>query len=312
LHRIDLVLIEAFPIHSLTAITEPLRIANRESLEKIFTWRLLSPDGDVVRSSSGIPLSMDCGLDDEKADAVIVLSSYQTEEAMEPPLLTWLRRRAHRGDLMGCVDTAALLFAKAGLLVNRPAAVHYEAVQSFRDQFSPHMFTDRIYDFSPPLCSSSGGVGTINMTLALIEHFANRELARRAASILNYVPYDRGKTQTIFDDAYATAQVNRDLARCTEIMHNNIDLPLTVAEIASRVGLPHWRMRRLFLKYLERTPSDYYLSLRLAQGRNLLRNSHFPVGDIAGRCGFDNHETFSRASKRRYGLPPSRDRGWRM
>lgn len=310
MRRIDLVLIEAFPLHSLSSITEPLRVANRESLGKVFDWRLVSPDGGEVRSSSGISLPIDAGLDDDPADAVIVLSSYQVEAAMEPPLLEWLRRRARRGDLMGCVDTAALLFAKAGLLTGRPAAVHYEAVQSFRDQYSAEMFTDRIYDFSPPRCSSSGGVGTINMTLAMISHFTRRELARRVAAILNYVPYEDGKTQAIFDSAYATARVNRDLARCIEIMHGSIDMPLPLAEIARRVGLPEWRMRRLFLRHLGRTPSGYYLSLRLEQGRNLLRNSHFPVGDIAGRCGFDNHETFSRAYKRRYGLAPSRDRRW--
>lgn len=312
MRRVDLVLVETFPIHSLTSITEPLRLANRESLEKRFDWRLLSPDGNGVRSSSGILMGVDGGLDDEPADAVIVLSSYEVEAAVEPPLLAWLRRRARRGDLMGCVDTAALLFARAGLLTGRPAAVHYEAVQSFRDQFSPDMFTDRIYDFSPPRCSSSGGVGTINMTLALITHFAEHGLARRVAAILNYVPYEDQKTQAIFDSSYNTATVNRDLARCIEIMHGSIALPLPLGEIARRVGLPAWRMRRLFHKHLGRTPSAYYLDLRLEQGRNLLRNSHFQVGDIAGRCGFYNHETFSRAYRRRYGMAPSRDRRWKV
>lgn len=312
MRRVDLVLIEAFPLHSLTSITEPLRLANRESLARRFGWRLLSPDGNRVRSSSGIPLEMDGGLDDEPADAVIVLSSYEVEAAVEPRLLAWLRRRSRRGDLMGCVDTASLLFAKAGLLTGRPAAVHYEAIQSFRDQFSPAMFTDRIYDFSPPRCSSSGGVGTINMTLALITHFADRELARRVASILNYVPYEDQKTQAIFDSSYNTARVHRNLARCIEIMHASIAMPLALREITRRVGLPLWRMRRLFLKYLGRTPSEYYLDLRLEQARNLLRNSHFQVGDIAGRCGFYNHETFSRAYRRRYGMAPSRDREWEV
>lgn len=308
MRRIDIVLVEAFPLHSLASITEPLRVANRESLDKRFGWRLLSPQGAVVRSSSGIPLAVDAGLDSEPADAVIVLSSYEVEAAMEPGLLAWLRARARRGELMGCVDTAALLFARAGLLTDRSASVHFEAIHSFRQQYPREMFTDRIYDFSPPRCSSSGGVGTINMTLALITHYEHRELARRVAAVLNYVPLEDQKTQFIFDPAYAAAGVNRDLARCIEVMHGHLDTPLPLAAIARRVGLPAWRMRRLFRRHLACNPAEYYLGLRLEQGRNLLRNSHFPVGDIAGRCGFYNHETFSRAYRRRYGLPPSRDR----
>jgi len=46
----------------------------------------------------------------------------------------------------------------------------------------------------------------------------------------------------------------------------------------------------------------------LKQARNLLRNSHHPVGHIATLTGFENHETFTRAYRRHYQHSPSEER----
>ena len=312
MHTIDILLVEGFPLLSLSLVTEPLRLANRERLEQVFNWRLLSLDGQSVRSSSGLALSVDGTLDDAPADAVLLLSSYHPERALQPALLDWLRRRARRGQLMGCVDTGALLFARAGLLSRRPAAAHHEAIAAYRTAFSDEMFIDRMFDFAPERCSSAGGVATIDMTLALISHFTSPKLARRIAEILNYRRLETEQAQGSFGRDWSIARINRDLARAVEIMIANIDTTLSVASVADRANLPPWRMRRLFLKYLRMTPSAYYRRLRLDRARAMLRNSHAPVGEIAVRCGFDSHETFTRAYRRRFACAPSADREWGM
>lgn len=37
---------------------------------------------------------------------------------------------------MGCVDTGAMVFAEAGLLAKTLAAVHFEALQSYREAYA--------------------------------------------------------------------------------------------------------------------------------------------------------------------------------
>ena len=66
----------------------------------------------------------DAGRDAGPSDAVLLLASYAAEDAALPGLLSGLRRRARQGVLMGCVDTGAVIFARAGLLEARSAAVH--------------------------------------------------------------------------------------------------------------------------------------------------------------------------------------------
>lgn len=310
MYLIDVVLVNRFPLLSLTLVTEPLRVANREALLKLFGWRLLSPDGKPVTSSSGFTLTPDSNLDNGPSDAVILLASYGAEEAAPSDLTPWLRRRARDGCLMGCVDTAAVIFAKAGLLEGRPAAVHHETFNTYRSEFRDRPFTDRIFDFAPPRCSSAGGVGTLDMTLAIIAHVASPGIAQRVEKVLNYQPHAPETGQSLFDRDHTLAAVDRDLARCVEIMQNRLEDPLLLSTVAGMAGVPAWRMRRLFAKYLGASPRDYYLGLRLDRARDLLRNSHARIASIAVACGFEAPETFSRAYRNRFSVPPSRDRDW--
>lgn len=308
MHLVDIVLIDGFPMLSATLITEPLRLANRESLAQRFAWRFVSVAGGTIRSSSGFEVPTDA-IDDRPTDAVLLLSSYHPETGLQPEMLAWLRRRARRGDIMGCVDTGALIFAAAGLLVQHPAAAHYEAIPGFVASFPAALFVDRLFDFTPPRCSSAGGVATFDMTLALISHLASADVAARVAQIMNYVPTGHAGAQERLSPRHAIGMVNRELAAAVDIMLGHIATPLPVAEVAARSGVAPSRLGRLFKRLLRQSPAQYYLGLRLARARHLLRNSQHQVGIVGSRCGFDNHETFSRAYRRAFGMAPSQDRG---
>ena len=298
---------DGFPALSLTLITEPLRVANRELARQTFAWRLISERGGKVVSSSGFEVAT-TPADDRKPDALILLTSYGPDRTATDATLAWLRRMDRAGCLMGCVDTGALIFAKAGLLAKRPAAAHHEAIVGFARQFRQGLFIDRRFDFTPPRFSSAGGVVTADMTLALISHFAGRNTAARVAAVLNYHPPDRTRTGSAAMSHDRLAAIDPALARAVELMSNNLSAPLPVSSIAKRCGVPGWRLTRLFQRHLHASPTRYYLRLRLDQAQDMLRNSPLSVGDIATDCGYDNIESFSRSYKARHGRPPSRDR----
>ena len=304
---VDIVLTQRFPLLSLTLVTEPLRVANRESGEMAWHWRLLSIAGGPASSSSGLPVAT-VALDDEPADIVLLLSSYNPETALARPLLNWLSRRARAGAMMGCVDTGALVFAEAGLLRTAPVAAHFEAVHGFREKFGEAMFVDRLFTLSEKRCSSAGGVATFDMTLGLIERFGGRDLALRVAEILTYRPTEhRGPQQKMLVDT-ALRRLDRNLARAVDLMIATLDDPLPVTAIATEIGVPAWTLGRLFRRHLNETPAAYYRNLRLDRARNLLRNSSLRVSEISGLAGFENPESFARAYRRRFGLAASLDR----
>ena len=303
-----IVIDEGFPLLSLAFVTEPLRLANRESPTPLFSWRVLSPMGQRPRSSSGRGIDIDGALDDQPADVVILLASYFPDQMISDQLFEWLRKRARAGTLMGCVDTGALIFAEAGLLSRRPAAVHHEAIVGFREARGEAYFADLLFDIQGDRCSSAGGVATFDMSLEIIERFGTRKLARRVAEILNYRPLEKERASGTFGQDWSIPRLDRTLAKAVEIMMANIERPVPVSEIGNLVGASPWRLRRLFAKHLGTSPQDYYLRLRLDQARNLLRNSNEKAGTIAHMCGFPALESLSRAYKSRYGISPSQDR----
>lgn len=306
--RISIVLGEGFPLLSLSLVTEPLRVANRESPTPLFDWRLLSVDGNAPRASSGYGLAVDGPLDEAPCDVVLLLASYTPERMRSRAFLAWLRRRARAGCLMGCVDTGALLFAEAGLLTRRPAAAHPEAIASLREGAGPDAITDKLFDLDGDRCSSAGCVVTLDMTLALIARYADPRLAQRVAGVLLYRPVEaeEGLPRTGAD--LTLPRMDRTLVRAVEMMQANMENPISIAQIARRLEIADWHLRRLFQRQFGKSAQAYYLDLRLGQARNLLRNSTERVGTIAMICGFPATESLSRAYKAQYGLPPSADR----
>ena len=300
--RIAVHLADGFPILSLTLISEPLRVANRELGRAKFEWVAVSDDGGTCHSSSGIPIET-VALAVEAPDAAILLASYKPDSSSTSKTLTWLRQLDRRGCLLGCVDTGSLVFARAGLLGTRSAAAHPEAIVGFHRQFPESLFVDRMFDFSPPRFSSAGGVATLDMTLALIGHFTDQRLSQRVAQILTYDPPPAGwHRQPI------PASLPQELRDAVALMEANLTHCLSVSEISSKLSLPTWKLNRLFNRYLHSSPTTYYVNLRLARSRDMLRNTTLLVGDIAAECGYANADVFSRAYRKHFGTAPSTDR----
>ena len=308
--NVALVLTDHFPILSLTLVTEPLRVANRELAEQAWRWRVLSTAGGPVSSSSGIEVQTDC-LDDARPDIVLLLSSYAPESALTKPLLSWLRRRARSGALMGCVDTGAMIFAEAGLLTRNPAAVHFEAVRGYRETYADQMFVDRMFDLSDNRCSSAGGVATFDMTLALISRFSGQDLARRVAEILTYRPTDHAGPQQKMLSETSLTRMDRTLGRAVDLMLANLREPIGISALSAQIGVPEWTLARLFKRHLKQSPAAYYRYLRLTQARNLLINATHRVSDVGALCGFEIPRALRGPTRSNSGKPrrrPSRRR----
>lgn len=73
-YRVGFLLINNFTLVALASAIEPLRMANQLAGSELYTWQLLSRDGEIVKASDGISISPDGSIADNKVfDIVIVV-----------------------------------------------------------------------------------------------------------------------------------------------------------------------------------------------------------------------------------------------
>ena len=78
-----------------------------------------------------------------------------------------------------------------------------------------------------------------------------------------------------------------------------------MAALASQAGLSAFHLHRVFSAAAGETPKQFTLRLRLGRAAAMLLTSDDPVLDIALECGFQSHEAFCRAFRKRFGMTPS-------
>ena len=84
----------------------------------------------------------------------------------------------------------------------------------------------------------------------------------------------------------------------------NLDGDLSLAALSRVAGLSQFSLQRLFKATIGETPKAYTLRLRLERAAFRLRIHQSTILRVALQCGFQNHETFIRAFRRRFGCSP--------
>jgi transcriptional regulator GlxA family with amidase domain len=98
------------------------------------------------------------------------------------------------------------------------------------------------------------------------------------------------------------------LLSIVSMMEENLEEPLSRADLADRAGLSTRQLERLFRKYLARTPTRYYLELRLDRARQLLAQTSLSVLDVALACGFVSASHFSKCYREHFQKTPREER----
>ena len=92
----------------------------------------------------------------------------------------------------------------------------------------------------------------------------------------------------------------------------HLDGDVSLDALAGQTGLSRFHLHRVFSTTAGETPKQYTLRLRLGRAAVMLLTGEESVLDIALSCGFQSHEAFCRAFRRRFGMAPStyRERGF--
>ncbi|HSY95052.1 MAG TPA: GlxA family transcriptional regulator [Steroidobacteraceae bacterium] len=308
--RIAFLLVPQFSMMAFSAAIEPLRSANRVSERELFEWQLVSADGNEVMASNGICIAAHRSLAAlTKTDMLVVCAGLEPAQfGRNHGIHHQLRRLARHGSVVGAISTGSFILAEAGLLAGRRCTVHWEYADSFRSQYPALALSQDLYVVDRGVFTCSGGTAALDMMLHFVGEASGPGVA---AAVAEQFIHPQIRRQEDHQRLEARARYGIDSPKLVEIvrlMEGAIENPIDIGQIASRVAISARQVERLFREQLGTPPKTFYIQLRLARARTLLRQTVKPILSIALECGFGSTSHLSHAYRRVFGIAPTDER----
>ncbi|MEM1377728.1 MAG: GlxA family transcriptional regulator [Pseudomonadota bacterium] len=312
-------LMPEFTLIAFASAVEALRAANRMVGFDAYIWRTCSADGEAVAASSGIAMTAQTSIDDErqlingaeKPSLYLVCGGTNIERHITKQITGIVREEHMRGIAVGGLCTGAFALAAAGLLSGKRCAIHWENLPGFQERFpNAEVYAD-LFEIDGNIYTCAGGTAAMDMMLSLISDDFGDDVVNR---ICEQMLTDRVRSSSDRQRLPLRARLGVQNTRVLEIialMEANLSEPLSLLEVADEIGISRRQIERLFRQEMGRSPARYYLEVRLDRARHLLIQSSLPVVEVAIACGFISASHFSKCYRELYNKSPQQERAER-
>ena len=308
---IALLVLPGFNSMALNSFLDPFRVANYLHGESIYDWQFISLDGENVRASNAMVITDTVAFHTltTEFDLLVVNASWAPERFRDRRFQNWLKRQSLLGATLVVIDTGAFVLAFAGLLNGYKTVVHYEHHSAFKELFPNIDVEQSLYVIDRDRLSCCGGVASVDLALEIIHLQQGIDLSNATAGYIFHERLRHGEEEQISSSHEPVGYtIHEQVREAIILMQRNLEEILSLAEIARYLNVSQRHLQRLFARYTGKTPVRFYLDLRLDRARGLVTQTEISLTEIAGSCGFNRSEPFSRAYRKRFGLTPSRDR----
>jgi transcriptional regulator GlxA family with amidase domain len=304
--HIGFILLPEYSMIAFANAIETLRMANYISRQPLYRWSVVNPattasNGLAITASSDVAGLVDC-------EMVFVCGGINVRHATDGWIRELLHQCAKAGAIMGGLCTGTFALASAGLLDGYRCSIHWENLAAISEEFPRVFFSTEVFILDRDRITCSGGTAPLHLMLHLIRE---RHGAKLAMSISEQFVVERMRSSNDRQRLPQPECVGPGYQHITEaaaIMAANIEDPLTLAELASAVGLSLRQLERVFHRYFSITPAQYYMNLRLCRAQELLTHSSQPIMQVTVACGFQSSSHFCKAYRGLYGHAPSEER----
>ncbi|WP_300724843.1 GlxA family transcriptional regulator [Pseudomonas sp.] len=309
LKTVGFLLLDQFTLMSLASAVEPLRMANQLAGQELYRWYTLSAEGVQVWASDGVPITPDASLEDAPPlDTVIVCGGIGIQHVVLREHITWLRAQARRSRQIGGVCTGSWVLAQAGLLDGFQCSVHWECLAALREAFPHVTVSARLFTLDRDRVTSSGGTAPLDMMLHLISRQHGQTLSTAISEMFLHERIRNEQDHQRIPLKHMLGTQQPKLQEIVTLMEDNLEEPIELDVLAKNMGFSRRQLERLFQKYLNCSPSRYYLKLRLIRARQLLKQTRISIIELSSVCGFVSTQHFSKCYRESFGIAPRDER----
>jgi AraC family transcriptional activator FtrA len=225
---------------------------------------------------------------------------------VEAPLSEAVRRallHAHaRGARLVTICSGVFALARTGLLDGRSATTHPARAQQLRREFPRvRVEPDRLYVDHGDVATSAGAGAGIDLCLHLVRKDHGAAYAALLARLMVMPAGREAVDQVRYPPPGPAGDALDDLL---EWAGERLGAPLSVSDLAARLGVSPRTLTRRFADRLGTSPGAWLLARRVAAARTLLEETDLPVEAIAARVGLTSAVNLRRRFRARFGTTP--------
>lgn len=308
--KVAFVLTDRFTLSAFAGFVDVLRLAADEgdrSRPIDCSWSVLG--------RPGLPIAASCGLEvmpaapfasPESFDYVVVVGGLlHGGQRLIPGTQAFLERAARAGVPLVGVCTGSFVLARAGLMKGHVACVSWFHREEFEGAFPDlHVISNRQYLIDRGRVTCAGGTAVVHLAAELVERRLGRAAASKSLRILLQAP--QPVSRAIQPEPAVTHRARDHLVQQAMLkLENGLQNPVSIADVASGLGLSARQLERRFRVDVGLTPREFRARLRLTRAAWLLENTNLSVTQVGLDCGFGDCAHFSRTFAQHYGKRPS-------
>lgn len=210
-----------------------------------------------------------------------------------------------KGAIVAAHGAAVALLAEGGLVDGRPVAVQSSLADQFAHLFpSVGVLRNRAIVESGDVFSAVGITSGCDLLVRLIDRIYGAGIAD---SVSVAALFDQHREYRLAPVAFDGLKYHSDAEVLTaqHILETQYQSTVSLEGIASQLRMSPRTLARRFRAATGTVPRQYLQQVRIEAAKDILRNSHRSISDVARQTGYADPSAFQRAFLRTTGVRPS-------
>lgn len=278
-----------------------------------FEWDTVSIDGKAIMPTNGLRIQPDFSLGeymklDTHPDVWIFPSVFHSstdfgkvEQAIADadPIIPVIQQHYDRGGLSISICSGSFLLAKAGLMNNLPALMHWKSEHHFRRMF-PKLKIDThnaIADYGNIISAIGGSSAYEHLVMYLVERFVGHRTAVDTAKLL-MMHLNPPPPQPFRTNVETTDHADELVLRAQRHIEKHSSQDVDFNGLSNMLNISDRQLTRRFVKSLDCSPLQYLRTIRINRACNLLELTRLPSSKIVYEVGYKDESSFRRLFKK--------------
>lgn len=269
----------------------------------LYSVRTCAFEADLVPTTGDHAVAVTAGLE-ALADAdTIVVPGTHTRKDYRPEVLAALCRAAGAGTRVVAICSGAFVLAEAGLLDGRKATTHWAQAEKLAERY-PRVRVDAsaIFVGDGDLYTSAGLAAGIDLCVHLVGVDYG---AAVAAYVARYAVISAPRAGQVAQVVSTPSPRDRTLSVTRQWALEQLNTPLTLADLAGHAGLSIRSLSRRFRAETGESPLQWLLEQRLRRARELLETTGMSAAEVARASGLGTADNLRLHFVQRTGLTPT-------